>query len=293
MEFRAPQRLQRQIRDATGAMRRYDATFSPITRGDRTVSHVVEVWRDVTDRSRLEVQLSHSERLAAVGALAAGVAHEINNPLASMLACVESLDRWLRRGKFDDEARREAEETIAILGREIARGRETTERLMLLGRSYDTAPGQVDLNEAVRDTLVLLRYELRKRGIEAISRLDPDLSGIWAREAGMRGVCMNLMLNAVQAMSDGGTLTVTTRGDAERVHLTIEDTGPGIAPEHVERIWEPFFTTKPVGEGTGLGLSITHAIVSRHGGSITVDSAPGRGTRFDVDLPVRGTGGDV
>ena len=293
IQSRTAQRLQRQIPDASGVMRRYDASFSPILGTDQAVTHVVEVWRDVTDRSRLEVQLSHSERLASIGTLAAGVAHEINNPLASMLACAESLGRWLGRGNFDADACNEAEETILLLEREIARCAETTERLMLLGRSYDAAPGWVDMNQAVRDTLVLLRYEMRKRTVEAIEVLDPNLPAVWAREAGMRGMCMNLMLNAVQAMSDGGSLTVTTRHDTSHVHLAVEDTGPGIPAPHIERIWEPFFTTKPVGQGTGLGLSITHRIVSRHGGTISVDSAPGRGARFDVALPVHGPGGDL
>lgn len=104
---------------------------------------------------------------------------------------------------------------------------------------------------------------------------------------------MNLMLNGVQAMSGGGRLTVTTRRDHEHVTLAVEDSGPGIAPEHFERIWDPFFTTKPMGQSTGLGLSITHRIVSRHGGRITVQSALGQGARFEVELPLHGTGGDV
>jgi signal transduction histidine kinase len=257
------------------------------------VTHVVAVWRDVTERGRLEVQLSHSERLASVGALAAGVAHEINNPLASMLAGVEGLERWLQRGRFGPEDVAEASETLTMLEREIARCRDTTEKLMLLGRSYDTAPSWVDLNQAVRDTLVLLRYELRKRGIAAVESLDDALPHLWAREAGIRGVCMNLMINAVQAMATGGTLTVTSGHGDGHVRLSVADTGPGIAPQHLVRIWDPFFTTKPVGQGTGLGLSITQEIVTRHGGRIAVASEPGRGARFDVELPVQGTGGDV
>ena len=156
LDSRAPQRRLCQVPDTTGAMRRYEATFSPILGPDGTVTHVVEVWRDVTERSQLEVQLSHSERLASVGILAAGVAHEINNPLASILAGVEGLERWLQRGRFDAEGLREAQETIRLLEREIERSRDTTKKLMLLGRSYDTSPGWVDLNHAVRDTLAPL-----------------------------------------------------------------------------------------------------------------------------------------
>jgi hypothetical protein len=292
IEKRQPTRHLRSLPDAGGGQRRWEATLNPILDRHGEVTHVVELWRDVTERSQLEVQLSHSERLASVGMLAAGVGHEINNPLASLMAAVDVLGRWLQRRRFDEEALREARETIAVLEHEIERCRQTTEKLILLGRAYATTPSWVDLNLAVRDTLALLRYELRRRGIEEVERLDPDLPRIWAREAGMRGVCMNLMLNAVQAMSAGGRLSITTRRRGDRALLVVEDTGPGIAPEHLGRIWDPFFTTKPVGQGTGLGLSITNRIVARHRGSIGVESAPGRGTTFTVDLPIHGPGGD-
>src|SRR5262249_49058444 len=152
----------------------------------------------------------------------------------------------------------------------VERCREITQKLMLLGRSYDAAPQWVDLNRAMRDTIALLRFEVRKHGIEVVEDLAPDLPPIWAREAGVRGICMNLMINAVQAMGDGGRITLVTRVLGDRVHLVVEDNGPGIAPDLLPRIWDPFFTTKGVGEGTGLGLSITHRIVTRHGGRVTV-----------------------
>lgn len=293
LETRSLHRRTLPLADASGAMRRYEVTFIPILHADGNVLCVVELWRDVTDRSALEVQLSHSERLASIGVLAAGVAHEINNPLASIMAGLEVLGRWIKRGAFDEESRREATETVELLQREIDRGRETTEKLMLLGRTYNTAPGWVDLNRAVRDTLLLLRHELRTQGIETIEDLDAGVPQIWAREAGVRGICMNLMINAVQSMNGGGRLTVTTRHGSDQVHLTVQDTGHGISPEHIDRIWDPFFTTKPIGQGTGLGLSITNRIVTRHGGRIGVVSEPGRGARFDVDLPVHGSGGEA
>src|SRR5207244_2671710 len=140
-----------------------------------------------------------------------GVAHEINNPLASMLAGVEGLDRWLQRARFEPGDLSEAAETVEMLEHEIERCRETTRKLRLLGRSYETTPGWVDLNTSARDTLALLRYELRTRELEATEQLDPELPQLWGREAGIRGICMNLMINAVQAMSAGGRLTVITR----------------------------------------------------------------------------------
>ena len=282
-----------QVPDASGATRRFEATFGPVTGPQGEVTHVVEVWRDVTDRSQLEVQLSHSERLASVGLLAAGVAHEINNPLASMLAGAETLGRWLERARFEPGDLAEARETVEMLEREIERCRDVTDKLKLLGRAYDASPGWVDVNRAAGDTLALLGYELRRRGIETRTDFATDLPSIWARDAAIRGVCLNLMLNAVQAMSGGGRLSVTTRGDREQVRIAIEDSGPGIPAEQLDRIWDPFYTTKPVGQGTGLGLSISSRIVARHGGRITVQSEPGHGARFEVELPIHGPGGEA
>jgi PAS domain S-box-containing protein len=291
LEDARPARRVRSMPDARGVLRRWEANFNPVLDAHGQVTHVVQVWRDISERTRLESQLSHSERLASLGQLAAGVAHEVNNPLASVLAGVESLQRWLQRGDFGSASLQDAGEVLEVLEREARRCRETTDKLMLLAQPYATAPTWVDLNRAVRDTLSLLRFQMRKTGVTAAEALDPAVSPMWAREGGIRGICMNLMMNAVQAMPRGGTLTVATRAEGEWVTLRVEDDGEGIASEHLDRIWDPFFTTKPVGTGTGLGLSITQRIVSRHGGTIRVESRPGEGARFVVRLPVQGSGG--
>lgn len=290
-ETRVPARRLRTLPDAGGVMRRWEASFNPVLDASGGVSHVVEVWRDVTVRSQLEAQLGHSERLAALGTLAAGVGHEINNPLASVMAGVESLERWLGRRDFSDGQIAEAAEILHLLEREVHRCREITDKLMLLAQPYSAQPAWFDLNEAVRDTLSLLRHQMRKQAIEAVEELDPQLPPLWARHSSMRGVCMNLIMNAVQAMPNGGHLTVRTARGGRGVVLRIEDTGQGIAPEHLDRIWDAFFTTKPVGQGTGLGLSITQRVVTRHGGTIHVESRPGQGARFIVELPIEGPGG--
>ncbi len=286
-----PQRRIRSLADPSGVLRRWEATFNPVVDAAGGVTHVVQVWRDISERSKLESQLSHSERLASLGQLAAGVAHEVNNPLASVLAGVESLQRWLQRSDFGPPSLEEASEVLEVLEREARRCRETTDKLMLLAQPYSVAASWVDLNRAVRDTLSLLKFQTRQAGVEVVEDLDPALPPIWAREGAMRGACMNLMMNGVQAMVDGGILTVVTRAESGWVSMRVEDTGPGIPPEHLDRIWDPFFTTKPVGIGTGLGLSITQRIVSRHGGSIRVESRPGEGARFHLRLPVQGPGG--
>jgi PAS domain S-box-containing protein len=293
-DLREPVRRLRNLPDATGTVHRWEVTYNPVVGHDDQVSHVVEVWRDISERSQLEAQLAHSERLASLGMLAAGVAHEINNPLASILSGVERLQRWLTRTpSLPPESAREAAEVLDGLARETLRCRETTEKLLLLGQPYRVALGWVNLNRSVRDTMALLNHQMTRHAIEAVQDLDPDLPMIWARESGMRGVCMNLAMNAVQAMPNGGRLALRTRRIERGVELTVEDTGPGISPQHLDRIWDPFFTTKPLGQGTGLGLSITQQVVTRHGGTIRVESRPGEGARFIVELPVEGPGGDV
>ena len=143
------------------------------------------------------------------------------------------------------------------------------------------------------ETLALLRYATRKQGIVVNTQLTDGLPPVWGREGALRGTLMNLCLNAVQAMPSGGNLMVRTRATAEHVVYEVEDDGPGIAAEHLGHIWDPFFTTKPVGQGTGLGLSITQRIVTDHGGDIRVASTPGRGACFTVTLPVRSDGGEI
>ncbi len=285
------QKVIRTLPDARGVQRRWEASFNPIVDGGGRVTHVVEVWRDITDRSTLEAQLSHSERLASVGALAAGVAHEINNPLASVLAGVDSLSRAIARRERDPAALDDASELLKLLEHEVGRCRETTAKLMLLAQPYTTTPGRVDFNRAVHDTMSLLQFHTKKHGIEVQDQLDADLPEVWGSESGLRGICMNLMMNAVQAMPNGGTLRVSTLARGPQIVLTIEDSGPGIREEHLVKIWEPFFTTKPAGQGTGLGLFVTNGVVTRHGGTIRVENRAEGGARFIVELPVEGSGG--
>jgi PAS domain S-box-containing protein len=292
IDSRQARRLLRTRPDAEGRPRRWEVSFNPVAGAGGEITHIVEVWRDISERSLLESQLAHSERLASLGLLAAGVGHEINNPLASMLAGVESLERWLGRGQFDADGVTEAAEVLALIETEARRCSETTRKLMLLAQPYQTAATKMDVNRAVLDTFSLLDYEMRRLNVQRVEDLDPDLPEIWARASGIRGVCMNLMMNAVQAMQQGGTLTVRTRREGGGVTIEITDTGPGIDPAHLDRIWDPFFTTKPVGQGTGLGLSISQRIITRHGGRIRVESRPGEGAGFILWLPESGPGGD-
>jgi PAS domain S-box-containing protein len=295
IELRRPVRRVRNMSDPGGAQRRWEATYNPVLGTDGEVSHVVEVWRDITERSDLEAQLAHSERLASLGTLAAGVAHELNNPMAAIVAGVERLRRWLtREPQLASDSKGEVDSVLQRIERETQRCTETTEKLLLLAQPYRVASAWVDVNRAIRDTLSLLNHQMRDQGIAMVQDLDPKAPSVWARESGIRGVCMNLAMNAVQAMKEGGMLTVRTRYAGSTVILEFEDTGPGIQPRHLDRIWDPFFTTKPIGQGTGLGLSITRQTVSRYGGSIRVESRLGEGARFILELPVKGPrGSDV
>lgn len=273
------------VRNMDGSHGEWEASFSPIHGGGEVVTHVVEVWRDIRDRRALEAQLAHGERLASIGLLAAGVGHEINNPLASVMAAAESLSRTCERLALGPEDRLEVQELTNTVHAGIERCHEITTKLMLLAKPASTARSPVDLNRAVSDTLSLLSFQTRAQGIQVIAKLERELPAVWGHESALRGLCMNLMLNAVQAMTRGGTLTVSTRREDHHVTFEVLDTGPGVPLEVADRIWDAFFSTKPVGQGTGLGLSVARGIVANHGGSLRLESPAEGGARFVVDLP--------
>lgn len=236
-----------------------------------------------------ELQLSHSERLASLGILAAGVAHEILNPLASVLAGVEALRRRIVEapGGLPSNSVAESKRILDILEQETGRARDIANKMMLLARPDSEALAWVDVNRAVEDIVALLRFQMNVQSIRADSALQHRLAPIWGRGGGVRSVCMNLVMNAVQAMPQGGTLRIRTRGQGEAILIEVEDTGPGIPVDMLGRIWDPFYTTKPPGTGTGLGLSISKKIVEQHGGSIKIENVEPHGARFTVELPIR------
>ena len=226
-----------------------------------------------------ELQLAHGERLAAAGTLAAGLAHEINNPIAFVLANLNHLQA-LRKEKNSDT---EIEEVLLETQEGIARLRTIVDELLRLARTGDRISEPVQLARVVESVLPIVRHEARGRvRIETSLAYAPLVNG----DPGRLGqVVLNLIQNAIHALSDqGGTVSVSVAAVPAGVELVVGDDGPGI-PDHVlPRIFEPFFTTKRNGEGTGLGLAVTGEIVSRHGGSIDVETSPA-GTRFHVTLP--------
>lgn len=250
-----------------------------------TVAHEISVLverreADAT-RDRLREQLRHADRLATIGQLAAGVAHELNEPLGSILGFAQLA------AKHDGLPEPATADLEKIVGASL-RARDIVQKLLLFARRAPARQTEVDLDRVVEEGLGLLGRRFEKAGIEVVADLAPGLPPIAADAGQIRQVLVNLVVNAVQAMGAGGRLAVRTRRDGDRVVLSVEDTGAGMTEEVRRQIFLPFFTTKDVGEGTGLGLSVVHGIVTAHGGEIEVESAEGRGTTFTVRLPVAG-----
>ncbi|MGQ9548262.1 MAG: ATP-binding protein [Roseiflexus sp.] len=230
-------------------------------------------------------RLIQSERLTAVGELVAGVAHELNNPLTAVLGFA---------GILQEVAPAEYQHDLTMIVESATRARRIVQNLLTFARQRELHLEEVDLNLAVRQVLSLLAYQMRTHNITIEEHLHPQLPITIADATAIKQVALNLLNNAQQALagwSGQRTIVVTTgvevRENRQWLVLEIADTGPGIAPEHLPRIFEPFFTTKPVGEGTGLGLSICYGIVKQYHGNIRVQSAPGKGARFTVELPVQ------
>jgi len=270
---------------AGGETRRYRLSKIPMRLDGDAITHVITVGEDVTEYHRVQRQILQSEKLAAIGQLAAGIMHEINNPLATISACVAAIEGRLPPGP---EAA-QAEEYLQTIDREVDRCSRIVDGLLDFSRPKGGPRRPVSLNALVEETLFLLKHHQRFKQLQVARALTPGLPETTGSAEQLTQVLMALMLNAVDAMEQGGQLTVRTGLSPTRsdeVVVEVQDTGIGIAPGDQSKIFEPFYTTKAPGRGTGLGLSICYGIVSDHRGRIEVDSAPGRGTTFRVFLPV-------
>lgn len=238
--------------------------------------------RMVNELQTTQDELLHARNLASIGQLAAGVAHEINNPLGTIMLYSDILNRDVP----PDSA---IKDDLQMISREAARCKEIVTALLNFARQSRVMAQETDVNALVRELASdLERLPLYERVVIA-QQLQPNLPIIQADPTQLRQVLVNLANNAAEAMPNGGTLTFSTALDpaGDRVHISLEDTGIGIPPENIPKLFTPFFTTKPIGRGTGLGLAITYGIVKMHRGQITVQSQVGKGTRFTVILPVR------
>ncbi|MBD3372716.1 MAG: hypothetical protein GF403_08380 [Candidatus Coatesbacteria bacterium] len=244
------------------------------------LSLILERRRTEEEKRRLQEQLRHADRLATIGQLAAGVAHELNEPLTSILG-------FAQLSQKHPELPAEAAEDLELIVKSTLHAREIVKKLLFFSRQMPSQSRPVDLNQTIEEGLYFLESRCRRQGIELVRELDPELPEITADPAQLHQVLVNLVVNAVQAMPGGGRLTISTRAVDEGVQLAVADEGVGMVDEVREKIFLPFFTTKDIGEGTGLGLPVVYGIITAHGGSIEVDSAPRRGSTFTITLPRR------
>jgi len=269
-------------------MKYYRISKIPMRREGQEISHVLTMGEDVTEAHVTQQRIMQSEKLAAIGQLAAGVMHEINNPLATIGACIAALHNRIE-DELPSELRTKLEEYLDIIDKEVQRCEGIVDGLLDFSRPKGKAKLPVNLGLLLEDTLFLLKHHERFKKIEVVREISDDLSPVLANPEQLIQVFMALMLNSLDAMETGGALTIRTREGAvnrDEVEVQIEDTGPGIPRHELAKIFEPFYTTKPPGRGTGLGLSICYGIVAEHRGRIEVESQPGRGSLFRVFLPV-------
>jgi hypothetical protein len=271
-------RLYRLPVDTLRGRRTVNATLAPLRGPEVDADARVVTLDDVTERVELEETLVQNERLASIGLLAAGVAHEVNTPLTGICSYIQMLLEDSDDGDPRSGVLRKVE-------KQAFRASDIVNSLLNFSRGGEQAFHPTDLNAAVEEALSLFEPHLRNTRIQIERDLRPGLPTVQGIRRELQQVVVNLLLNARDAMPRGGSIRLATRATAAGVELSITDTGRGIPPEHLQRIYDPFFTTKGVGRGTGLGLSVTYGIVRRHSGSIDVDSAPERGTTFTIALP--------
>ncbi|HET9407770.1 MAG TPA: ATP-binding protein [Candidatus Sulfotelmatobacter sp.] len=271
------------LKTPAGEIRIVNVAIAPlVTRRFQVIGRLV-IMDDITERVELESQLSQADKLSSIGLLAAGVAHEVNTPLAVISSYTQMLAKQLQ-GDTQKSA------LLEKITRQTFRASEIVNNLLNFSRTSGTEFSEVDVNKVISDTLALLDHQFKTAKIEVRHELMPGLSPIQGNAGRLQQVFLNLFLNAKDAMAGGGTLNVAT-ANGEAVSVRVSDTGAGIAPEHIHRIYDPFFTTKTAPRegqtrGTGLGLSVTYGIIQEHAGQIRVESNPGRGTTFALDFPL-------
>ncbi len=264
----------------------YESTCSPIRDSEGKHLGIVLVNRDITERREMEKKLMHQEKMTVIGKLSAGIAHELNNPLGVISMFAQMAQKKVSNGN-------PLQEYLDTIKRNTDVCKKVIQSLLSYARMVPVHPRDINLNDCITDVLFMCKPLLEKHKIRMSTNLykglphfkgDPDL---------LRQVFMNIVVNAIQAQEKGGSLIVASDvlredGVLEAVRLVFEDSGPGIAPEHMARLFEPFFTTKPEGVGTGLGLSTCKNIIEGHGGFIKVESEVGKGSRFMIVLPIKG-----
>ena len=271
------------LKTPAGELRTLNIAIAPlVTRKFEVVGRLV-IMDDITERVDLESQLSQADKLSSIGLLAAGVAHEVNTPLAVISSYTQMLAKQLQ-----GDAQKSG--LLDKITRQTFRASEIVNNLLNFSRTSGAEFTDVDVNKIISDTLALLEHQFKTAKVQVRSELTPSLAPIQGNSGRLQQVFLNLFLNAKDAMPGGGMLSVAT-ANGDFVSVRVSDTGSGIAPEHIHRIYDPFFTTKTSpkegqNRGTGLGLSVTYGIIQEHAGKIRVESNPGAGTTFALDFPL-------
>ncbi|MGC1436017.1 MAG: ATP-binding protein, partial [Terriglobales bacterium] len=267
----------------TGESRVVNVAIAPLVTKDFSVIGRLIIMDDITERIELEAQLSQADKLSSIGLLAAGVAHEVNTPLAVISSYAQMLSKQVQ----GDPQKAGLLEKIT---RQTFRASEIVNNLLNFSRTSGTEFTAIDVNKIISDTLALLEHQFKVMRIKVQDERSPQIPPINGNAGRLQQVFLNLFLNAKDAMSNGGTLRIATM-NGESVSVMVSDTGTGIAQEHIHRIYDPFFTTKTAPRegqprGTGLGLSVTYGIIQEHAGKIRVESRHGEGTTFYLDFPL-------
>jgi signal transduction histidine kinase len=253
--------------------------IAPLVSKDQQQIGRLVIFDDVTDRAELEQRLVQADKLSSIGLLAAGVAHEVNTPLA----VISTYAQMLAKQVSEDSQKSLILDKIA---KQTFRASEIVNSLLNFSRTSSTSYAEVSLNRVIQETLSLVEHQLQISGIQVKTDLDAGLSPVYGNAGKLQQVFLNLFLNARDAMTAGGVLAIRTWADDSSARIEVTDTGTGIAPENLNRIYDPFFTTKAARKGTGLGLSVSYGIIQEHGGSIEVSNRHSGGARFRLDLPL-------
>ena len=261
-----------------GETRSVLVSVAPLRNGQDAVVGVLGIARDITERKSMEQHIRNTERLASVGKLAAGVAHEINNPLGGILNCLYNI----RKGTLPPGRQTEY---LMYMEDGLQRAQKIVRQLLDFSQQHEPEFTMSDINGLIERVLVLTTHAIVEKGLQLEKQLAPDLPPLYVDPHMIEQVITNLLLNAIQATQHGGVITLRTRLAGEMCEIEVTDTGSGIAVDVRPHIFDPFFTTKRTGEGTGLGLSVSLGIVERHGGHVLVESEEGHGTIFIVKLP--------
>jgi len=279
LDIQAKQEYEVEFLTHSGETRAVLVSVSPLFNDQEEVVGVLGIARDITDRKHLEQQFRNTERLASVGKLAAGVAHEINNPLGGILNCLYNI----RKGTLSPARQ---EEYLMYMEDGLQRAQKIVRQLLDFSQQHEPEFSLSQLNGIVDRVLVLTNHALEDKHLVLKTEYEKDLPALLVDPQMIEQVLMNLILNAIQATGEGGEISIRTHQNGEFCEIEVTDTGSGIPTDIRAHIFDPFFTTKKTGEGTGLGLSVSLGIVERHGGQLVVESEVGEGAAFTVRLPI-------